>query len=148
MPRYGYDITAESAAPVDRVFAVLADAPGWREWAKPFVRRSMWEQEGSPPPGGVGAIRKLGAAGVFSREQILEYDPPRHLAYTLLSGQPGMKNYRADVRLVPDGDGTTIRWSGTFDAAVPGAGPVLQLWLRWIIGRFARGLARHAASRA
>lgn len=146
MARYSYDVTAESAAPVDKVFTVLADAPRWHEWAKPFVRQSMWEREGSPAPGGVDAIRKLGAAGVFSREQILEYDPPRHLAYTLLSGQPGVKNYRADVNLVSRGGGTTIKWTGTFDARIPGIGPVLQLWLSWIIGRFAHGLARHAAT--
>ena len=61
---------------------------------------------------------------MFGREKIVVFEPPSHHAYTLLSGNP-VRNYRADVRLTPDGNGTLIRWGGTFEPIVPGTGPVL-----------------------
>ncbi len=138
-----FAVAAHSAARPERVFAVLADAPRWSQWAGPLVRRSSWEREGDPPPGGVGAVRRLGSSRVFSREQIVAFDPPRHLAYTILSGQP-VRRYRADVHLVPDGDGTRIEWSAELEPTVPGTGAVLAWYLAAIVGGFARRLARYA----
>jgi uncharacterized protein YndB with AHSA1/START domain len=137
-----YEVHARSAAPPPRVFEVLADAPRWREWAGPFVRESRWEREGDPPPGGVGAIRRLGAKAMGSREQIVAYDPPRHLAYTWLTRV--VRDYRADVRLESDGGGTRIVWSGTFTPTLPGSGPVMERFFRITVGGFARRLAAHA----
>ena len=78
-----------------------------------MVRRSAWDREAAPEPGGVGAIRRLGSAPFFSREEIVEYEPPRHLAYVLLSGMP-VREYRSDVDLTVDGTGTEIRWRSSF----------------------------------
>ncbi len=138
-----FAVSARSAAPPERVFAVLADASRWSEWAGPLVRTSSWEREGDPQPGGVGAIRRLGSSRVFSREQILAYDAPRHLAYTILSGQP-VRRYRADVRIAPDGEATRIDWSAEFEPKVPGTGALIAWYLGVIVGGFARRLARYA----
>jgi hypothetical protein len=102
-----------------------------------------WEREGDPAPGGVGAIRKLGRWPVFGREQIVVCEPPSYLAYTLLSGNP-VRNYRADVALTSDGDGTLIAWSGTFEPLIPGTGRLLVRVYRMLIGSFARRLAAYA----
>src|SRR5215831_4397687 len=107
-----FKVEATSSAAPEAVFALLADGAGWSRWAGPLIRRSAWDREGRPPPGGVGAVRKLGAPPIYSREEIVEYDPPRHLAYTILSGQP-VREYRADVRLRPDGAGTRIEWGAS-----------------------------------
>jgi len=48
------------------------------------------------------------------------------------------------VRLTPDGNGTLIRWGGTFEPIVPGTGPVLAGFYRGMIGSFARRLAGYA----
>ncbi len=138
-----YEVQARSAAPPEKVFALLADGAGWSRWAGPVVVRSWWEREGDPAPGGVGAIRRLGLRSVGSREEIVGYDPPRHLAYTLLSGLP-VRDYRADVRLEPEGSGTRIVWTGTFRPKVPGTAGALRLFLRATVGGFARRLARVA----
>ena len=81
---------------------------------------------------------------MFGREQIVVSEPPTHHAYTTLSGNP-VRNYRADVRLTPDRDGTLIKWSGTFAPTVPGTGRALEAVYRRLIGAFARRLARYAA---
>jgi hypothetical protein len=80
---------------------------------------------------------------VGSREEIVAYDPPHHLAYTILSGLP-VRDYRADVRLEPDGAGTRIVWGGTFVPKLPGTSAVLRLFLVTTIGSFSRRLARYA----
>src|SRR4051794_17107953 len=120
-----FSVQSVSSAAPDTVFAVLADGAGWKRWAGPVVRHSSWDRTGEPAPGGVGAVRKLGAWPVFSREEIVEYDPPGHLAYRILSGQP-VRYYRADVHLTPQGTGTRIRWEGTFEPKVPGTGALMR----------------------
>ena len=64
-----YELTVASVAPPEAVFAVLADATRWHEWAGVSVGTSVWEREGDPAPGGVGAIRRLGRWPAFGREQ-------------------------------------------------------------------------------
>jgi uncharacterized protein YndB with AHSA1/START domain len=138
-----YEVVGHSAAPPEKVFEILADGAGWSKWAGPMIVKSWWEREGTPAPGGVGAIRGLGLKGLGSREEILAYDPPTHHAYTILSGLP-VRSYRADVRLTPDGNGTRIEWSGTFTPKFPGTGAGLQLFLRSTISGFVRRLSKYA----
>jgi uncharacterized protein YndB with AHSA1/START domain len=140
--RASYEVTARSAAAPQRVFDLLADAPSWKSWAGPLVLQSWWEREGSPAPGGIGAIRRLGLRGASSREEIVAYDPPRHLAYTWLTRL--VRDYRADVRLEPDGTGTRIVWSGSFIPTWLGPGAVMRRFFRLTITGFARRLATRA----
>jgi uncharacterized protein YndB with AHSA1/START domain len=143
MTQYEFYAEATSSASPDTVFALLADAPRWKDWAGPLVREASWDREGDPAPGGVGAIRKLGSKPFYGREEIVHYDPPRRLSYTILSGQP-VRNYRADVDLTPVDGGTHIRWSSRFEPAVPGTGAAMRWYLRRIIAGFTRRLARSA----
>jgi len=141
-----YEISAHSTASPERVFELLADATSWPQWAGSLTRHGSWQREGAPPPGGVGAIRKLGRWPMYGREEIVAYEPPTHLAYTIVKGQP-VRNYRADVTLTLVPDGTLITWAGTFDPLIPGTGGLMTAFFRRIIGRFANGLADHAAKR-
>jgi uncharacterized protein YndB with AHSA1/START domain len=143
MPICSYEVTARSSAPPERVFELLADATSWPRWAGPVIAQGSWEREGDPAPGGIGAIRKLGRWPMFGREQVVVSDPPSHHAYTMLSGNP-VSNYRADVALTPDGGGTLITWSATFEPRIPGTGRLLERVYRALIGSFAHRLARYA----
>ena len=138
-----YEVSARSAAPPERVFALLADGAGWSRWAGAMIVRSWWEREGSPEPGGVGAIRRLGLGKLSSREEIVEYDAPRHLAYTWLTKFP-VRDYRADVRLEPDGSGTRIVWGGSFRPAFPGGAVVMRRFFLTAVGGFTKRLAAEA----
>jgi hypothetical protein len=139
-----YEVVGHADASPERVFEILADGAGWSRWAGPMIVKSWWEREGTPAPGGVGAIRALGMKKVGSREEIVAYEAPTHMAYTILSGLP-VRDYRADVRLTPDGTGTRIEWSGTFTPKLPGTGGALRLFLLTTIGGFVKRLAKHAA---
>lgn len=143
--RFSYSVTARSSASPEVVFATLSDVPGMTAWA-PAVTRASYEREGEPAPGGVGAIRRIGRNGFYGRERVLVADAPHHHAYEVLSGVP-VRNYRADVRMEPDGDGTRIAWSATFDPKIPGTGRLLERFFTRFIGRFATALAAEAARR-
>jgi hypothetical protein len=143
-----YEFTVSCTAAPGVVFEVLADATRWREWAGFTVSTSEWEREGVPAPGGVGAVRRLGRWPMFGREQITEYDPPRHIGYTILSGLP-VRGYHADIDLLPvAGGSTTIRWAGAFEPAVPGTGAALEAMVGRIVHGYARAAAKEAEKRA
>jgi uncharacterized protein YndB with AHSA1/START domain len=138
---YSFAAEATSDATPEAVFGLLADATGWKDWAGPLIRQSFWEQEGTPAPGGVGAIKRLGSSPFFSREETVEYEPPRRYSYAILSGQP-VRSYRADVELTPtDGGGTRIRWAARFEPRIPGTGPFMRWYLHKIVAGFTRRLA-------
>lgn len=140
-----FEVLARSTAPPDAVWPLLVDATAWSRWTR--IPRAEREREGTPPPDGVGSIRRLGAGRFGSREQVVVFEPMRHFAYILLSGLP-VQSYRADVELTSDGEGTLITWRGRFVPRGRGSGPVLERFLRRTINGFARGLARHAALRS
>lgn len=136
--------SANIAAPIDVVWAILEDHRRYNLWAA--MNHSSLEREGVLNPNGVGAIRVLGTGPVSSREEVVVFDPPHHLAYTLLSGLP-ISNYRADVELTDyHGVRTLITWSGSFDAA-PGLGRVMVAFLHVVLGDFTRRLAKTARHR-
>jgi hypothetical protein len=141
MGKHSYDIEAVSTAPIELVFEVIADAPGWSRW-NTSIGRASWEVEGDPAPWGIGAVRALGAkSGPLSKERIVEFNAPTHQAYEIVSGPMPVKGYRADVRLTstPEG-GTHISWKGSWTTRVPGVSGFLTKMVRG----FATGAAREA----
>jgi uncharacterized protein YndB with AHSA1/START domain len=139
---WSFEIVESASATPERVYAVLTDVAGWARWA-PGVKEAVLEQLGEPPPAGPGAVRKLGRAGFYIREKILDAQPPRLQSYTLVSGLP-VRDYRGTVELHPDGEATRIEWRATFGVKIPGSGPVLRRVLVSTIGKTAAALAREA----
>lgn len=131
-------------APIEVVWDMVADARRYHTWAAMPV--STLEREGDETPDGVGAIRNLGTPGFVSREEVVAFEPPTHLAYVLLAGLP-IRDYRADVRLEPLGDHRTrIVWVGTFrSSGVTGA--IMRRFLTVVLGDFVRRLTKHAPTR-
>jgi uncharacterized protein YndB with AHSA1/START domain len=140
-----FSVEAVSAAPPERVFAVLADGSRWQEWAGPLVPRSSWAVE-ADPPGSVGSVRRLGLGPLASLERVVAFEPPRLVRYVVDSPSPA-RGYTATVELAPEGPGTRITWSAEFEPAVPGTGGLLRATYRGIVGGFARRLARAAEVR-
>ncbi|MDQ1395757.1 MAG: hypothetical protein QOG64_1016 [Acidimicrobiaceae bacterium] len=137
------DVTTWTAGPPERVFELLADTERWPEWSPHDDAHLV--SEGNQERDGVGAVRLFRAGRTHSREEVVEFERPRRLAYVLLSGLP-IRGYRAEIDLTPAEGGTTIRWHSTFRPKVAGTG-----WIyRFALGRFitdtASRLATHAAA--
>ena len=134
-------VRARSAAAPATVFALLADAPAWQEWAGPFVPRARWE------PGtraGVGAVRRLGIGRLSVREQVVQHEPPSAFSYVLLTGFR-WHGYRADVDLLEDEHGgTRVAWTGRLSSPVPGVARLLLPAFRALVEDFARRLVVRA----
>jgi hypothetical protein len=140
MREHRYRIVVVSSAAPTTVFAVLADAPRWHEWAG-TIGASSYEREGDPAPHGVGAVRCFGAGfGPTSREEVVVFDPPRRLSYEIRSGPLPVHGYRSDVELVASGSGTLVTWRGRYRTAVPG--------LAWVLRRLVTGFARDLVAEA
>jgi hypothetical protein len=130
-------VRGRSAAPPATIFALLADAPAWQEWAGPFVPRAWWEPG---TPAGVGAVRHLGIGPLNVREQVVAHEPPGSFSYVLLTGLR-WHGYRADVQLSPDAEGgTTVTWTGRLRSPVPGLSRVLLPVFRYLVVGFAHRL--------
>jgi len=136
-----YRVEATTRAPVDAVWPLVGEARRWSDWS--FLTGTGLEREGAPEPDGVGAVRKFTRFGVGSREEVVAWDPPGHLAYRILSGFP-VRNYRADITLTSQGGGTRIEWSGTYDPKWPGTGGILASVVPAMMQRFADSLAAYA----
>jgi hypothetical protein len=126
---------------VEEVWPLIGEAERWKEWS--FLDRSGRLQDGAPDPDGVGALRRFTSRGIGSTEEVVVWDPPHHLGYSILKGFP-VRHYRADVTCTPDGTGTLITWSTTFDEKIPGTGHLMVLVVNRLIRGFATGVARYA----
>jgi uncharacterized protein YndB with AHSA1/START domain len=144
MTRRTITATRHTPAAVEAVWALLSQARTWKDWTTFSV--AELEREGNPAPDGVGAIRRFGYPGYASREEVVAFEPPTHLGYTMLKGLP-LRAYRSDVTLTPSGDGgTEISWVSSFDAR-PVDGWFWAAFLKFLLTDFSRRLAK-AANRA
>jgi uncharacterized protein YndB with AHSA1/START domain len=130
------DVGARSAAPPERVWALLADARSWPRWA-PFDEATVEEGRG------VGELLRFRTGRRTTRERVTGFEPPHRLAYELVSGIP-IRDYRAEVTLTPDGAGTAIRWHSRFEPKIPGTGGLVRRPLQRFIEETVEGLAREA----
>lgn len=143
--RISVSVRSRTMAGPSTVFALLADGATWPGWTP--ISSFRLESEGRDGGESEGAIREFSTRGVRSREQLLAVVPDRTLSYSALSGLP-VRDHRAEVELTPDDGGTTITWSESFEASVPGTGHLLGALLRRFLQRCADGLAAHAAGQA
>ncbi|HUY23117.1 MAG TPA: SRPBCC family protein [Acidimicrobiales bacterium] len=139
--RYEFEASARTSAPVDVVWPLVGEVARWKEWA--WMTRTSLLREGDPPPDGVGALRRFAVGPGGSQEEVVAWDPPRHLGYVAVRGLP-VRYYRADVHLDDDGGGTLVTWRCELEPLVPGTGPALRFALRRMVRGFAVRVCRYA----
>jgi uncharacterized protein YndB with AHSA1/START domain len=140
------DHNRHAQAPVETVWEIVSNHRAYPQWTT--LRTARLEREGTDHPDGVGAVRFLGVGPIGAREEVLEFEPPRHLAYTILSGPPA-RDYRADVCLEETSDGgTDLRWTGSFRSAPFGAAHLTRVLLVRALRTLADGVVVEAERRA
>ena len=141
MGRQMVDVHAATTASPEAVWRLLADVRTWTEWAR--FDQATYEREGTPPPHGVGAIRRFRVGRLRSKETVLVFDPPRQLSYDYAGSLP-IKEYRADVMLSEQPGGTRIAWHSEFTGKLPLSGPLLRAALTKVLQDLASRLATAA----
>jgi hypothetical protein len=87
--------------------------------------------------------KRYGFRYPVSVEEILDVEPGKRLACTVLRGIP-VRNYRAEVTLTPSPDGTLIRWGASWDRTI--LGRLVHRPLRHLYPVIVAGLAKAAAT--
>jgi carbon monoxide dehydrogenase subunit G len=102
----------------EHVWSVLSDHEGMSEWA-PGLKATL-TRPGAPERNGLGAVRRIAGPGPVPPivEEVVVFEPRRHLGYKALSGVP-FRGYVGDVELRPAGAGTEIRYSISADQRIP-----------------------------
>lgn len=110
--------TATVSASPDLVWSVLSDHEDIAAWG-PGLKVSL-RKEGTGDRNGVGAVREINAPGPAPAivEEVTAFEPGSRLGYRALGGVP-LRNYRGEVALTPDGNGTRIAYTIAADPRIP-----------------------------
>ncbi|PVB39408.1 SRPBCC family protein [Mycobacteroides abscessus] len=103
-----FTLKRTSSASIEAVFDALTNHRGIADSVR-GVRRSSLDKEGTPPPNGVGAVRRLEAIGPPVVEEIIDYQRPARFTYRLLSGAP-VRDHVGTVDLREVDTGTEVTW--------------------------------------
>lgn len=104
-------------APIDRVFAALADYEEYMGLTG--VRHARLLRHGRSRRAGVGAIREMSTTLAFFREQITAYLPPYRLDYRIIDSQPRLDHGGASVQLEDIGGATRVTWTTSLHVHMP-----------------------------
>ena len=107
--------------------------------AREVVRRTA----GAPDPDGTGAIRVMRICGLALEERVVGAKPGERLELSLVAGAP-VRALRSEIRLLPGGGATRVRWSLAFRPLVPGTGRLLGRLSERVLRRGLAGLRRAA----
>jgi uncharacterized protein YndB with AHSA1/START domain len=110
------------AAPPEQVFAWLADPANLI--VAPMVLRTGWAKDSAAP--GLGAIRDVVATGMWFREEITAYDPPRSYSYRIVRAVPAFKDHTGTLNFTPAGGGTHVDWTISYTHPIRGGGKAME----------------------
>ncbi len=126
----------------DRVFGWMA-APASLT-AAPLVLRAVWAPASAKP--GVGAVREVLTTGMWFREEITAYDPPRSFSYRIIRSFPAFNHDGGTLTFTPVPGGTHIDWVSTYTHPVRSGGKALEALtsrlLPWSFTAMLAGCAR------
>jgi len=123
--------TVRIAAPVERVWDIVADHRGMPRWFS--LDTVTLEREGLPAPNGVGAERAMRGPKMNLREQVLGWDPQRSLDYRLMEGAP-ISCHQGRVEMKPVAGGTELTWSIRYRAKIPGTAGIVRRAMDKMLG--------------
>lgn len=114
MGRSAIRLAFDIAAPQDFVFERIIDHEAMARW--PGTSSCVLLCEGNPR-NGVGAVRKIRAAGLTVHEEVTRFDPPHGYDYTIIKGLP--VEHVGRVRVVPLGDTSRLEWHIELSSKIP-----------------------------
>ena len=111
------------AAPPEQVFSWLAEPVNLA--AAPLLLRAAWVKGVSEP--GVGAVREAVATGMWFREEITAYDPPRSYSYLIVSSVPAFDHEGGTLTFTPAPGGTHVDWDSRYTHPLRGGGRAMEV---------------------
>jgi uncharacterized protein YndB with AHSA1/START domain len=130
-------VTHDFSAPVERVFAYLAEH---ENLATLFGTRVERVRDGDAERNGVGSCRRLSFGGLLPFEEtVTSFAPNERIVYRITKGSP-MRDHEGVMAFGPHaGGGTRLDYRIRFGSPVPGLAPLVA---RVLHGNIARGLRK------
>ncbi len=110
------------AASPQRVFEWLAGPASLT--SAPLVLKADWAK-GSPAPG-VGAVREVVGTGMWFREEITAYDPPKSYSYLIIRSFPAFDHDGGTLTFTPHGAGTHVDWVSSYTHPARAGGKAME----------------------
>ncbi|MCV7228574.1 SRPBCC family protein [Mycolicibacterium komossense] len=105
-----------------RVFDWLADPA--RLTTAPLVLKADWAQGSAAQ--GVGAVREVWGTGMWFREEITAYDPPKSYSYRITRSLPVFDHDGGTLTFTPTGDGTHVDWLSSYTHPARAGGKAME----------------------
>jgi uncharacterized protein YndB with AHSA1/START domain len=129
-------VTHDFGAPVERVFAYLAEH---ENLATLFGTRIVRVRDGDTERNGAGSCRRLSFNGLLPFEEtVTAFAPNERIVYRITKGTP-MREHEGVMAFSTAGGGTRLDYRIQFGSAVPGLAPLVA---RVLHGNIARGLRK------
>jgi hypothetical protein len=103
---------AETNTPAAKVWATVGDFCGIGVW-HPAVEKCVESQKDGVP---IRTLTLAGGGGTLVEALVSRDDKGMTYTYSILDGPLPVANYQSTLSVAADGDGSEIRWRGTFDA--------------------------------
>lgn len=112
-PAYAIDLERSTtvAAPPAKVWQTIGDFCGIGNWHPAVEKCTPSEENGMK-------VRTLSlkGGGTIKEEQVSRDDKVMSYTYTILESPLPVSDYKSTLSVAPDGQGSKVTWSGTFNA--------------------------------
>ena len=109
------------AAAPERVFEWLANPASLV--SSPILFSARWTT-GSEPR--IGALRTAVGFGIWVREEITAYDPPRSYSYRIVRSFPAFDHEGGTLTFTPAPGGTHVDWDSRYTHPLRGGGKAME----------------------
>ena len=125
-----YELTEkrEFEASVEQVWGIISEHERMPDWMTPGMKVYV-KPEGAHERNGVGAVRNIRAGSYCTREEVVGFEPPHKLSYSIRSGLP-VKEHLSEIVLEPVGERTQLVWKVRFKSKYLGLGWIVHLIVR------------------
>ena len=103
--------SVDIAAPPAKVWQTIGDFCGIGDWHPAIATCTPSDKDGMK-------VRILGlkGGGTIKEEQLSRDDKVMSYTYTILESPLPVSDYKSTLSVAPEGSGSTVTWSGTFNA--------------------------------
>jgi uncharacterized protein YndB with AHSA1/START domain len=134
-------VVHDFAASAERVFEALADQERMGSWMGAQISVPTRGKDGL-----VGTVRRIHLGPTSFDERIVECEPPRFIAYQIVTRVPLLQRHRGEMRLEPQGQGhTRLTWHIVLELKPAFVGALvlvpLELTVKRALARLARSFA-------
>ena len=99
------------AAPPAKVWQTIGDFCGIGDWHPAVEKCTPSEMDGKKV-----RLLNLKGGGTIKEEQVSRDDKVMSYTYTILESPLPISDYKSTLAVAPDGSGSKVTWSGTFNA--------------------------------